>query len=177
MLLARFRSAASWAPVLQTARGFAAAPERESMSELQEFKEQVKTFAQRTIAPLAAEIDKNNDMPMHVWTEMGNFGLLGKSSPGAVRFCDLTRVLLMCACNVRARRHHSATGAVGKHGCECAGKAHLEAAAHPADVHMQRCSSYMRVELWIHTWTHGLDAWLPKLLLVSVDASHRSMVA
>lgn len=46
---------------------------------LQEFRETVKDFAQRTIAPHAAEIDRLNSFPTSndLWKEIGDFGLHG----------------------------------------------------------------------------------------------------
>jgi isovaleryl-CoA dehydrogenase len=37
----------------------------------------VRRFAQEKIAPLAGEIDRTNDFPMHLWPELGGLGLLG----------------------------------------------------------------------------------------------------
>lgn len=37
----------------------------------------VHQFAQQEIAPLADEIDRNNEFPEHLWQKMGNLGLLG----------------------------------------------------------------------------------------------------
>lgn len=37
----------------------------------------VRQFALKEIAPLAAEIDRNNTFPNHLWTRMGAMGLLG----------------------------------------------------------------------------------------------------
>ncbi len=37
----------------------------------------VREFAQRHIAPLAAQIDQSNDFPKHLWKAMGDMGLLG----------------------------------------------------------------------------------------------------
>uniref|UniRef100_A0A7S0S5H6 Isovaleryl-CoA dehydrogenase, mitochondrial n=1 Tax=Chlamydomonas leiostraca TaxID=1034604 RepID=A0A7S0S5H6_9CHLO len=66
-------------------RGYAAAPQQvtgtEALQELQEFKEQVKDFAQKEIAPLAAKIDHDNDAPVELWQKMGEFGLLGVTAP------------------------------------------------------------------------------------------------
>jgi isovaleryl-CoA dehydrogenase len=37
----------------------------------------VEQFAKKEIAPLAAEIDKNNEFPNQLWKKMGELGLLG----------------------------------------------------------------------------------------------------
>ncbi|WP_442578459.1 isovaleryl-CoA dehydrogenase [Mesorhizobium sp. ASY16-5R] len=37
----------------------------------------VRRFAQDRIAPLAGEIDRSNEFPMHLWPELGGLGLLG----------------------------------------------------------------------------------------------------
>ncbi|MCA1908300.1 MAG: isovaleryl-CoA dehydrogenase [Magnetospirillum sp.] len=40
-------------------------------------RDQVEAFAQAEIAPLAAEIDRSNEFPNHLWRKMGDMGLLG----------------------------------------------------------------------------------------------------
>ena len=40
-------------------------------------RDSVRQFAQKEIAPLAAEIDKNNQFPNHLWKKMGDLGILG----------------------------------------------------------------------------------------------------
>ncbi|MBB3997950.1 isovaleryl-CoA dehydrogenase [Aureimonas pseudogalii] len=40
-------------------------------------RETVRRFAAERIAPLAAEIDRSNEFPDHLWREMGDFGLHG----------------------------------------------------------------------------------------------------
>ncbi|MER9227354.1 isovaleryl-CoA dehydrogenase [Mesorhizobium sp. M0664] len=37
----------------------------------------VRRFAQEKIAPIAAEIDRSNEFPAHLWAELGGLGLLG----------------------------------------------------------------------------------------------------
>ncbi len=48
------------------------------------FREQVQDFAQRVIAPHAAQIDASNSFPttVNLWREMGDFGLHGLTAPG-----------------------------------------------------------------------------------------------
>ncbi|MDK1024574.1 MAG: isovaleryl-CoA dehydrogenase [Gammaproteobacteria bacterium] len=40
-------------------------------------REQVNRFAAAEIAPLAADIDRNNQFPMEIWRKLGDLGLLG----------------------------------------------------------------------------------------------------
>ena len=40
-------------------------------------RETVANFARDEIAPIAAEIDRTNEMPRHLWNRMGELGLLG----------------------------------------------------------------------------------------------------
>lgn len=40
-------------------------------------RDMVRRFAQDKIAPLAADIDRSNEFPAHLWAEMGALGLLG----------------------------------------------------------------------------------------------------
>ena len=45
--------------------------------EIEALQETVRRFAAERIAPLADEIDRANEFPMHLWREMGDLGLLG----------------------------------------------------------------------------------------------------
>ena len=53
-----------------------------SIDALQEFRETVRDFAQRTIAPHASEIDRQNTFPSstNLWKDIGDFGLHGRPS-------------------------------------------------------------------------------------------------
>ena len=60
-----------------------------------EFRELVRDFAAREIAPHAAEIDRNNSMPSHknLWTELGHMGLHGRLT--CLETCLSCRVSLL----------------------------------------------------------------------------------
>jgi isovaleryl-CoA dehydrogenase len=45
--------------------------------EVEALRDMVRRFAQERIAPIAAETDKSNEFPAHLWKEMGELGLLG----------------------------------------------------------------------------------------------------
>ncbi|MBZ9808713.1 isovaleryl-CoA dehydrogenase [Mesorhizobium sp. BR1-1-9] len=45
--------------------------------DIEALRELVRRFAQDRIAPIAAEIDRSNEFPAHLWAELGNLGLLG----------------------------------------------------------------------------------------------------
>jgi len=44
-------------------------------------RETVRQFAEKRIAPIADEIDRNNEFPQHLWKELGELGLLGITVP------------------------------------------------------------------------------------------------
>ncbi len=46
-------------------------------SDIEALRETVRRFARDRVAPIAAEIDKDNRFPMHLWPEMGALGILG----------------------------------------------------------------------------------------------------
>ncbi len=44
-------------------------------------RESVRGFSQDVIAPLAAEIDRSNEFPNHLWRKLGDLGVLGVTVP------------------------------------------------------------------------------------------------
>ncbi|KAJ3179318.1 hypothetical protein HDU87_002927 [Geranomyces variabilis] len=49
--------------------------------DLEELRESVNAFAQKELAPRAAQIDKDNEFPMDMWKKFGDMGLLGITAP------------------------------------------------------------------------------------------------
>lgn len=49
--------------------------------EIEALRDTVRRFAESHIAPLAAETDRNNAFPMHLWRELGDLGVLGITAP------------------------------------------------------------------------------------------------
>ncbi|TIM28447.1 MAG: isovaleryl-CoA dehydrogenase [Mesorhizobium sp.] len=45
--------------------------------DVEALRDLVRRFAQDKIAPIAAEIDRSNEFPAHLWAELGGLGLLG----------------------------------------------------------------------------------------------------
>jgi len=45
--------------------------------DIEALRDMVRRFAQERIAPIAAETDRSNEFPAHLWKEMGELGLLG----------------------------------------------------------------------------------------------------
>lgn len=50
-------------------------------NEMASFRERIQEFAQREIAPLAAEIDRTDEIPREVWLKLGREGLHGLTIP------------------------------------------------------------------------------------------------
>ncbi|RVA74384.1 acyl-CoA dehydrogenase family protein, partial [Mesorhizobium sp. M7A.F.Ca.CA.001.11.2.1] len=44
--------------------------------EIEALRDMVRRFAQDRIAPIAADIDRSNEFPVHLWGELGALGLL-----------------------------------------------------------------------------------------------------
>ena len=49
--------------------------------EIDLLRETVRHFAEKNIAPIANDIDRDNEFPKHLWTELGKIGLLGITVP------------------------------------------------------------------------------------------------
>ncbi|MBZ9669437.1 isovaleryl-CoA dehydrogenase [Mesorhizobium sp. ES1-3] len=45
--------------------------------DIEALRDMVRRFAQERIAPIAADIDRDNEFPAHLWRELGALGLLG----------------------------------------------------------------------------------------------------
>ena len=45
--------------------------------DIEALRDSVRRFAAEKVAPLAAETDRNNDFPAHLWREFGSLGILG----------------------------------------------------------------------------------------------------
>ncbi|KAJ3336487.1 hypothetical protein HDU91_001764, partial [Kappamyces sp. JEL0680] len=84
-----FRTVARSLKPLATQRQFVRALQYDSYnvpvaglsSDLEELRQNVHDFAQRELAPRAAEIDKTNAFPMDMWKKFGDMGLLGITAP------------------------------------------------------------------------------------------------
>ena len=53
-------------------------------------RETVRTFAEKELAPIADQIDRENEFPNKLWKKMGELGLLGITVPEAVSYTHLT---------------------------------------------------------------------------------------
>ena len=63
-----------------------------------EFRSQLRRFCDSVVAPLAAETDRNNAFPNHLWKEFGSMGLLGATVPAEFGGSELgytTHTLIM----------------------------------------------------------------------------------
>ncbi|MBB5700328.1 isovaleryl-CoA dehydrogenase [Ochrobactrum daejeonense] len=49
--------------------------------EIEALRDTVRRFAESRIAPLAAQTDRDNAFPMHLWRELGELGVLGVTAP------------------------------------------------------------------------------------------------
>jgi isovaleryl-CoA dehydrogenase len=93
--------------------------------EIDALREAVRRFAQERIAPLAAEIDRSNEFPAHLWREMGDLGLLGVTVPEDLGGAGLG-YLAHCVCVEEISRASASVGlSYGAHSNLCVNQIRL----------------------------------------------------
>ena len=116
---------------------------------VEEIRTQVRRFAAERIAPLAADIDRNNEFPRELWSALGEQGLLGVTVParfGGAELGYLAHVVVM-------EEISRASGAVG-----------LSYGAHS-----NLCMNQLRL--------HGTDAQCARYLPQLVSGEHIGALA
>ena len=79
----------------------------------------VHRFAQEKIAPLAAEIDRSNEFPAHLWQEMGALGLLGMTADPLFGGSGLSYLAHVVAMEELSRASASVALSYGAHSNLC----------------------------------------------------------
>ncbi len=87
--------------------------------EIEALRETAHRFAQDRIAPLAAEIDKSDEFPMHLWKEMGELGLLGITVPEEYGGVDMGYLAHVVALEEISRASASVGLSYGAHSNLC----------------------------------------------------------
>ena len=88
-------------------------------------REAVHRFAQERIKPLAAEIDRSNDFPAHLWREMGEMGLLGITVPEEYGGAGMGYLAHVVAVEEIARASASVSLSYGAHSNLCVNQIRL----------------------------------------------------
>ncbi|SDZ74973.1 isovaleryl-CoA dehydrogenase [Rubrimonas cliftonensis] len=87
--------------------------------EIEALRDVVRRFAQERVAPLAAEIDRDNAFPHRLWREMGALGLLGVTAPEAYGGAAMG-YLAHCVCVEEISRASASVGlSYGAHSNLC----------------------------------------------------------
>ena len=87
--------------------------------DVEALRESVHRWAQEQVKPIAADIDKNNEFPTHLWTEMGDLGLLGLTVPEAYGGTDMSYLAHTVALEEVARASASVSLSYGAHSNLC----------------------------------------------------------
>ncbi len=82
-------------------------------------RDMVHRFAQDRIAPIAAEIDRSNEFPAHLWRELGDLGLLGVTTPEEYGGADMSYLAHVVAVEEIARASASVALSYGAHSNLC----------------------------------------------------------
>jgi isovaleryl-CoA dehydrogenase len=82
-------------------------------------RDAVRGFAQREIAPLAAEMDRSDQFPMPLWRKMGELGLLGITVPEELGGAGMGYLAHMIAMEELSRASASVALSYGAHSNLC----------------------------------------------------------
>ena len=82
-------------------------------------RDAVRDFAQTEIAPLAADTDRNDQFPMHLWQKMGELGVLGITVPEAYGGAGMGYLAHMIAMEEISRASASIGLSYGAHSNLC----------------------------------------------------------
>lgn len=97
--------------------------------DLDALREAVQSWAQERVAPLAAEIDRTNVFPAHLWREMGDLGLLGITVPEEYGGAGLGYLAHVVAVEEIARASASVSLSYGAHSNLCVNQIKLNGTA------------------------------------------------
>ncbi|EFA78120.1 isovaleryl-CoA dehydrogenase [Heterostelium album PN500] len=87
--------------------------------EQMQLQETIRQFAQNELAPIAADVDKNNAFPMHMWKKMGDLGLLGITAPSEYGGLDMGYTAHCIAMEELSRASASVALSYGAHSNLC----------------------------------------------------------
>ncbi|MBC6406707.1 MAG: isovaleryl-CoA dehydrogenase [Rhodobacteraceae bacterium] len=86
-------------------------------------------WAQEQVKPLAAEIDRSNRFPRHLWRQMGDLGLLGITVPDSYGGAGLSYLAHVVAVEEIARASASVALSYGAHSNLCVNQINLNGSA------------------------------------------------
>lgn len=87
--------------------------------DLQALRSTVRDFASQEIAPLAAELDRTDQFPMHLWRKMGDVGLLGVTAAEQYGGADMGYLAHMVVMEEISRASASVGLSYGAHSNLC----------------------------------------------------------
>ncbi len=97
--------------------------------EFDALRDTVQAWAQDRVAPLAAEIDRTNVFPAHLWREMGELGLLGITVPEEYGGAGMGYLAHVIAVEEIARASASVSLSYGAHSNLCVNQIKLNGTA------------------------------------------------
>jgi len=90
-------------------------------------RDMVHSWAQERVRPMAADIDKSNEFPAELWTEMGELGLLGITVPEQYGGANMGYLAHAVAVEELARASASVSLSYGAHSNLCVNQIRLNA--------------------------------------------------
>lgn len=90
--------------------------------EILDLQEVIRKFANEKVAPIAAEVDKTDKFPHHLWKEFGEMGILGVTASSHYGGSDLTYTAHAMIMEELSRASASIALSYGAHTALCLGQ-------------------------------------------------------
>ena len=133
---------------------------------MRQLREAVHDFAQRELAPRAADIDKENVFPMDMWKKFGDMGLLGITAPEKYGGLGLGYIEHTFVMEEISRASGSVALSYGAHSNLCVNQIVRNGNEEQKQKYLHNyqwwscwCFSYVWTRLWIRCHQYEVACW------------------
>ena len=109
--------------------------------EVDMLRETVRQFAEKRIAPIAEEVDRENEFPQHLWKELGDLGLLGMTVSEEYGGSEMSYLAHLVAVEEISRASASVGLSYGAHSNLCVNQLQINGSQAQKEKHLPKLCS------------------------------------